>query len=246
MINEVSTVPYILQTNDTIYKISKYYNITLDDLMEANPGINPDSVAAGQIIYIPITPPHFSCPAVSEIYTIQQGDTMYKLSQKYKVKLSALVRSNPHINPSSPLVGQTICIPKPLNTYRSEVYKIEFKYPVRWAKIDAAFYEGLDGFFKISAIQSDKSLEEIGEMEAHHKLKPYGTHPGILKIEAACKPACLILPSTDQPNEMNNQSALLLKYSAPIYISNKAYNHLVLWADSQHIKDIIETLILLD
>jgi LysM repeat protein len=108
MLNENSTVPYILQANDTFYKISKYYNITLDDLIEANPDINPDDVETGQMINLPIVPPHYSRSSISGTYTIKAGDTMYKLSRKYKVKLSALIKSNPHINPDAPLEGQTI------------------------------------------------------------------------------------------------------------------------------------------
>lgn len=246
MLIQKSTVPYIIQTNDTFYRISRYYNITLDDLIEANPGIDPDNIAAGQIVYIPITPPHFSPSSVSEVYTIKEGDTMYKLSQRFKVKLTTLIKSNPHINPDTPLAGQSICIPKPWSVYQSKTYKIEFKYPVRWARINDYFYEGLDGFFKISAISSEDSLERLCEIEAYHKLKPYGTHPSILKIEAACRNAYLIVPSADQPNEMNGQSALILKYDTPITIGSVAYNNLILWADSLHIRDILESILILE
>lgn len=242
MYNEISTVPYTIQTNDTFYKISRFYNITLDDLIEVNPEINPDELQAGNIINLPLTSPHFSCPSISEIYTLKEGDTMYKLSQKYNIKLSTLIRSNPHINPDAPLPGQTICIPRPLNLYKNASYKVEFKYPIRWAKINDLFYEGLDGFFKISAINSDATLEQLCEKEAYHKLKPYGSHPNILKINAAETPACLIIPSSDQPNEMNGQSALILKYPNPILINNSEYTHMILWADSGHLRDIIETL----
>ncbi|MGB7605153.1 MAG: LysM domain-containing protein [Lutisporaceae bacterium] len=246
MLNPAETVPYMIQANDTFYKISKNFHVTLDDLVEANPEINPDILKIGQVINIPLAPPPFNCPSTSEVYTIQQGDTIYKLAQKYKIKLSTFIKSNPHINPEAPLQGQSVYITRQCNTYISETYKIEFKYPIRWAKINDSFYEGLDGFFKVLALNSDATLEDICETEAYHKLKPYGSLPEILKITILDRQACLIIPSSDQPKEMNGQAAMVIQYLVPILINNAEYNHLMLWTDSLHIKDIIESLILKD
>ncbi|MDF2521577.1 MAG: hypothetical protein K0R84_2205 [Clostridia bacterium] len=244
MLNPMNTVPYIAQSDDNFYKLSKCYKVTLDDLIEANPGANPDTLEMGQIISIPVTAPPSPGPSISEIYEVQEGDTMYKLSLRYNVSLSALIKANLHINPESLLPGQWICIPKTWNTYHNALYKVEFKYPIRWAKVSDTFYEGLDGFFKLSAVNSNSALRDICREEAYHKLKPYGTHPAILDITAADLPACLIVPSPDQPMEMNGQSAMLLRYPSPIIINDKCYNHLIIWADAMHIKDLIAALVI--
>jgi len=244
MLNAAGTAPYIIQANDTFYKISKNFHVTLDDLEEANPAINPDTIEVGQVINIPF--PSLPCnnPSILEVYTIKQGDTMYKLAEKYKIKLSLFIKSNPHINPEALLIGQSVFIPKQWNIYTSEAYKLELKYPVRWLRVNDSFYEGLDGFFKILAINSSAALEDICETEAFHKLKPYGSHPEILRITVLDQPACLIIPSSDQPKEMNGQAAMVLLYPAPISVNNVEYNHLLLWADNLHIKEIIESLVL--
>ena len=50
-----------------------------------------------------------SCNGV--LYTIQQGDTLYKLSRRYNVPLSTMMNANPNINVYNLQVGQQICIP---------------------------------------------------------------------------------------------------------------------------------------
>lgn len=246
MLNPADTVPYIIKANDTFYKISKSFHVTLDDLEAANPDVNPEAIEIGQAINIPLSMLPISCSSSSEVYIIKQGDTIYKLAQRYKIKLNEFIKANPHINPEALLEGQAIYIPKQWNTYISEAFKIELRYPIRWAKVSNAFYEGLDGFFKVSAVNSNKDLEAICEAEAYHKLKPYGSQPQISRITILDQQACLIMPSSDQPKDMNGQAALLLKYPTPIHINNAEYSHLMLWTDSNHIKEIIASLVLIN
>jgi TolB protein len=119
-------------------------------------------------------------------------------------------------------------------------------YPTRWAKINDQHYEGVDGFFRISALKSDHKLEDICKEEAYHKLKPYGTNPEILPIMVAGYFACLVVPSSDQPMEMKNQTALIIQYPQELQINNQHYNHIIIWADKEHINDIENSLSMLD
>ena len=50
------------------------------------------------------------------------------------------------------------------------------------------------------------------------------------------------LPSADQPAEMRNQAALIVKYPIPIEIESNSYEYFILWADSQHIQMLSKTL----
>ena len=45
-------------------------------------------------------------------HVIQKGDTLYKLSKQYHVKLSALILANPFVNIYNLQVGDEICIPR--------------------------------------------------------------------------------------------------------------------------------------
>ncbi|QUH25780.1 LysM peptidoglycan-binding domain-containing protein [Serpentinicella alkaliphila] len=58
-----------------------------------------------------LTPEPVVCPG-GFIYTVQPGDTMFRIANRYGISLQALVDANPQIpNPNVLVVGQRICIP---------------------------------------------------------------------------------------------------------------------------------------
>lgn len=54
-----------------------------------------------------------SClPGFKSRYTVSPGDTMYMLSQMFRVRLETLISANPHItNPSVLFPGDVLCVP---------------------------------------------------------------------------------------------------------------------------------------
>ncbi|MDD3840493.1 MAG: LysM peptidoglycan-binding domain-containing protein [Clostridia bacterium] len=102
---------YIIRAGDTLYSIARRFNVSLDDLLEANPGIDPRRLFIGQVICIPSAAPPPACPPGSTEYVIKQGDTFYKLAQQFNVTVQALIAANPGVNPNALQIGQKICIP---------------------------------------------------------------------------------------------------------------------------------------
>lgn len=233
---------YEVQAGDTLYAISRFYNVSLDDLVEANPDAEPELITPGQIICIPLAAPPTNCPTGATTYVVQKGDSIYSIAKRNKMRLSSLLKANPNVNPDALLIGQSICIPVISSTYINKTYKVMLIYPYRWSKIDNNRYAGIDGFFHVSAISSDATLEEVCSSEAHYKLKPYGTHPTITSTTVAGQEACLIIPSTDQPMEMRSQSALIAKYGKPVEIESSSYQFLIIWTDKNHLRDLANTL----
>jgi len=103
---------YTIRAGDTLFAISRRFNVPLDDLLEANPGIDPNRLMIGQRICIPLAEPG-ECPENTEAYTIRAGDTFFAIAQRFNVSLEALIDANPGVNPDALLVGQVICIPRP-------------------------------------------------------------------------------------------------------------------------------------
>ncbi|MFC3798319.1 LysM peptidoglycan-binding domain-containing protein [Cohnella sp. GCM10012308] len=103
---------HIAKSGDTLYNLAKKYGLSLDELIAANTDIaNPDEIEVGAKIRIP--KPGQKQYEIAQDYTIQQGDTMWKLSKTYQVPLADLIAANPQIvNPSALLTGQVVHIPK--------------------------------------------------------------------------------------------------------------------------------------
>ncbi len=237
---------HIVQWGDTLYAISRFYNVSLDALVETNPEVDPGNILPGHSIIIPLAVPSPNCPTGATDYTIQKGDTFYSIAKNFRLHLTPLLKANPGLNPDALLIGQKICIPAIYSSYVSETYGIKLIYPYLWSRVNDERYEGIDGFFQISAIPGDDPLDEIASLEAYHKLKPYGTQPLISRLQINSAECCMILPSEDQLHEMRGQAALIIKYNTPRIIRGISCGYLMILTDNAHIADIVETLELLD
>ena len=96
---------YTIKTGDTLYKIANEFNTTIDELVQANGLTRPNELAIGQNIFIPTQ-------TQSTTYTVQPGDTLFNIAQRYNINLDSLIIANPNIsNPNYITVGQVINIP---------------------------------------------------------------------------------------------------------------------------------------
>jgi len=58
-----------------------------------------------------IEPSASNCPAGSQAYTVQRGDSFYLIARKFGVSVRALMNANPAIAAGRLLVGDILCIP---------------------------------------------------------------------------------------------------------------------------------------
>lgn len=101
-----------VEKRETLYSISKLYNIEINVLVEANPG-SENGVKKGQEILIPIakkTESTISTNSGLHQHTVVAGETLFALSRQYKVTVEAIKAANPEIGESLS-VGQIILIP---------------------------------------------------------------------------------------------------------------------------------------
>ncbi|NLW22922.1 MAG: LysM peptidoglycan-binding domain-containing protein [Tissierellia bacterium] len=102
---------YTIRAGDTFFRLSQQFNVSVDELMRANPGVDPNRLMIGQTICIPrpVTPIP-PCPN-GFYYSVRAGDTLFAIGQRYNVSVDAIIRANPGINPNNLQIGQLICIP---------------------------------------------------------------------------------------------------------------------------------------
>lgn len=97
----LDTVKYVyhkIQKNETIYSITKKYNIDEKKLISLNPNIN-NGLKEGEQIIINEKKKNNSTiiPNSSQSYTVQQGETLYSLSKKLNISSDDIVKWNPEL-----------------------------------------------------------------------------------------------------------------------------------------------------
>ena len=58
-----------------------------------------------------IEPTASTCPAGSQAYTVQRGDSFYLIARKFGISVRALMNANPAIAAGRLLVGDILCVP---------------------------------------------------------------------------------------------------------------------------------------
>ncbi|HEX2994973.1 MAG TPA: LysM peptidoglycan-binding domain-containing protein [Anaerolineales bacterium] len=107
---QVSGPVYIVQSGDTFYSIALRFNVSVDDLVVANPSVDPSALDVGQQIVIPGLE---GVSGVLETEVIAFGDTFRSLSRRTQVSDELLKKLNHMVSPSELYVGVSLIIPMP-------------------------------------------------------------------------------------------------------------------------------------
>jgi len=91
---------YTLKKGETLYRISRKFDVPVEVLQEYNGIENPQSLREGTRIRIPPR------------YEVEKGDTLYSISRKYLVDLDILMDFNGITDSSSLRVGAVLYLPK--------------------------------------------------------------------------------------------------------------------------------------
>ena len=103
---------YVVKSGDTLYSIAKRYGISVDKLIQFN-NLKTSDLSIGQILKIPtpgVTPP-IEVPSGEFIsYTVQPGDNLYSIAQRYNTTIDELMKTN-NLTTTLLSIGQILKIP---------------------------------------------------------------------------------------------------------------------------------------
>lgn len=140
----VDGVRYYIHTvvkGDTLYSLSKRYDVTPAEIIDANPIIS-SGFNEGISIKIPYKE---SVVEVSDrklkkgydTHTVVAGETLYAISRQYEISVASILENNPDLDPAALTIGQQINIRKSdkgradeadtrteLNNYREQLNKV--------------------------------------------------------------------------------------------------------------------------
>lgn len=90
----------VVERGDTLYSLSKRYNIQMRDLIDANHLAPPYTLRIGQVLRVPS----------SNYHIVSRGDTLYSISKRYGVDVNTLAVNNDIYPPYTLIIGQRIAI----------------------------------------------------------------------------------------------------------------------------------------
>ena len=107
---------------DTVYSLSRKYNVPTRALIETNNLKAPFLLSPGQRLKLP--------PA--SIHVVQKGDTIYSISRRYNVDMSLLARQNALKAPYNIYEGQFLKLPGSIVEYKeTQVQAASVQKPVK-------------------------------------------------------------------------------------------------------------------
>ncbi len=91
-------------TGENLYLLAEKYGITINEIINTNNLRNPENIMAKQVLIIPDA-------KRPEIYRVQEGDTLFKISQKLKMPMKVLAETNGLYSRDKLYIKQVLYIP---------------------------------------------------------------------------------------------------------------------------------------
>ena len=114
---------YIIARGDTLRSLAGRFGTSMEFLKSINAEIYDINVIfEGQRLTVPsgygVPNPQPQPVPVGGAYTVQRGDTLRKIADRFGVSLNDLIAANPQIaNPNRIFTGQTVYLPDTVSTY---------------------------------------------------------------------------------------------------------------------------------
>ncbi|MDD3221496.1 MAG: LysM peptidoglycan-binding domain-containing protein [Clostridia bacterium] len=92
-----------IKERDSLYKVSRLYGVTLNDLMEKNPTVDVYNLTIGDKLCVPVK--HIP-------YIIQSGDTLDWLLEHFNMDYDMFRKANPQLAPWTLEENSVVYIPQ--------------------------------------------------------------------------------------------------------------------------------------
>lgn len=117
---------HTIGAGDTLYKLTKRYNLSAAKICEANPGLSADNFRIGQVIVLPAQPDSVVVSPVpqeqvattqkskfKDMHKVERKETIYSISRLYGLSESELIAANPELKSEKLKRGSFLAIPFP-------------------------------------------------------------------------------------------------------------------------------------
>ena len=102
-------IHYVVKKGDTLYSISRHFNISVDAIMQANPYVNLYNLMVDEVLCIPVSVPSGDYTNYTT-YLVQEEDSLGSILEEFNINMADLVELN-ELYDIYLLPGQTLQIP---------------------------------------------------------------------------------------------------------------------------------------
>jgi murein DD-endopeptidase MepM/ murein hydrolase activator NlpD len=96
-------VAYTVRSGDNLSKIASYFGISVQTILDANPGVKASSLSVGETLQI--------LPTSGVTYETKAGDTLASIATAFGISQDKITQFNPSVNFGALESGQSIIIP---------------------------------------------------------------------------------------------------------------------------------------
>ncbi len=114
--DEKNYIFHVVQPKETLYSLAKKYNVSINDILEANPFLKDQGLKKYDTIKIPVKQKTATKPAQQKFHTVAKGETLYAIAKKYNTTIDQILKANPSISASSLKEGDKILIPSEVSS----------------------------------------------------------------------------------------------------------------------------------
>ena len=165
--NQGKTTFHTIQAGETLYQLTLKYNVTVQAICTANPGLSASNFRIGQVISIPaqtaIQPAKENLSETAaqtssgkktdwrDMHKVERKETIFSISRQYGISEEELIAANPELKKGKLKRGSFLFIPYPAS--KQPVKEAE-KTPARIPSNEELFAQNKQSFKKIQNIKA--------------------------------------------------------------------------------------------
>lgn len=110
---EQNFITYTVRSGDSLYKIARQYNTTVDAIKSLN-NLTSDVLQIGQQLIVPVNTPT-TPPSEGNYYTVQRGDSLWSIANRFGTTVDAIIKAN-NLTNIDLQIGDRLLIPSSTGT----------------------------------------------------------------------------------------------------------------------------------
>lgn len=171
---DIEPLTHIVKRGETVYSISKMYDIPQETIFRLNPGSNV-GIREGQKLLLS----EKSGEADPEYYVIRRGDTLYSVARNNSTTVAAIMKKNPGVSEKNFKAGDTILLPAKGEGVKKVVTTVEEENLASFSAVKVEKDDTWDSISRKTGVDKEDLLEANKGAGSKPKKKSLVTVPNI-------------------------------------------------------------------